>query len=216
MGLYMSMVVKSFPIPMVLYPFSLMRSQNTPAFSPSNWKLEARKRYFGIPDYYPEIMGKYTTTPCELFRVAPPGYEKIRFREKSAQEQLGKKGYDYILHPDGLYHPLLGTKPIGPNGVPFRRRSLPLYNALSLTDEYLEVLAIPKNETLPSMMILVRESKEIFSLQTRHPISPREFIGCLNDYLKKFDRYSIEGFFEKYPATIPGVEPFLPSDNLDD
>ena len=164
----------------------------TPAAAPA-----AIPRPPGVPGPEP-IKGRYTTLPCDLFRIMLG--PNIRLRDQAFQASKGRLSYDLILH-NGLVKPAEGDLFIGPNGASFRPNTYNLQNTVRLfkAPEF-QIVKIPEGTKLPSELVALHEHTDHWSVQCAKPMSLPKLNKLVSLLCQKSGTtYTKEQFVELYP-----------------
>lgn len=146
-----------------------------------------------------KVIGVYhDTTPVQLFRIISGKSGKIVLREKDAQLLKGSRSFDFQLK-DGIVLPISDFLFEGPNGMSLRPRGMSHYEILAGMKGEVSVCEIPRGEEIPAGLVLVHEHSDHYSMQTDIPCTAKELNKKLTEFLSKYERYSREEWFVRFP-----------------
>jgi hypothetical protein len=149
----------------------------------------------------PKLLGRYTKTPIDLFRVNST--EKVVLRDYETQKKLGRYSYDLHL-VDGKVLPKDGPNFEAPNGASMRPNGAFFQEVVrNFRGKDITIYLVPEGTQLPSNLVLLHEHTDHYSIQTTEPVE----LEVLNDRITAFlqengTKMTRPEFCDKYPFTV--------------
>ncbi|KAF8316765.1 hypothetical protein DL93DRAFT_2134684 [Clavulina sp. PMI_390] len=154
------------------------------------------------PKPNPPLLGRYTKTPYELFRINAS--KKVILRDFVDQQKKGRSSYDLHVQPDGLVHPRPGDTFDGPNGASVRPNGAMMQEVVrNFRGKNTTIYRILPDRELPDDLILLHEHTDHHSIQCRVPMTLKELNKKVTEFcIANGEEMTKEDFVKRYPFTV--------------